>query len=106
MIATPAILLLAPLVADAEFYQSGWKEVADAVHARGGKVFLQIYHMGRASHSSFQAGEQFSSPTFGYILLQPPTNKKNAFYLGGGSAGGRVIQERRCCAGMQQRRFC
>lgn len=30
-----------------------WKMVVDAVHAEGGKIFLQLWHCGRASHSSF-----------------------------------------------------
>jgi N-ethylmaleimide reductase len=34
----------------------GWREVVDAVHARGGVIFLQLWHVGRASHSSFQPG--------------------------------------------------
>ncbi len=32
----------------------GWKTVTDAVHAQGGHIFLQLWHMGRASHSSYQ----------------------------------------------------
>jgi N-ethylmaleimide reductase len=28
----------------------GWKKVTDAVHAKGGKIFLQIWHGGRACH--------------------------------------------------------
>src|SRR5258708_15806143 len=34
----------------------GWREVVDAVHARGGLIFLQLWHVGRVSHSSFQPG--------------------------------------------------
>jgi N-ethylmaleimide reductase len=30
----------------------GWKQVVDAVHARGGKIFLQLWHVGRISHPS------------------------------------------------------
>ena len=33
---------------------AGWREVVDAIHARGGIVFLQLWHVGRVSHSSFQ----------------------------------------------------
>ncbi|MBR0937096.1 alkene reductase [Bradyrhizobium jicamae] len=33
---------------------AGWREVVDAVHAKGGFIFLQIWHVGRVSHSSFQ----------------------------------------------------
>jgi N-ethylmaleimide reductase len=34
----------------------GWREVVDAVHARGGLIFLQLWHVGRVSHSSLQPG--------------------------------------------------
>src|SRR5258708_906153 len=34
----------------------GWREVVDAVHARDGAIFLQLWHVGRVSHSSFQPG--------------------------------------------------
>ena len=33
---------------------SGWKHVTDAVHAEGGRVFLQLWHVGRLSHSLVQ----------------------------------------------------
>ena len=32
---------------------AGWKKVTEAVHERGGKIFLQLAHNGRNSHSSF-----------------------------------------------------
>jgi len=31
---------------------AAWREVTDAVHARGGVIFLQLWHTGRISHSS------------------------------------------------------
>jgi N-ethylmaleimide reductase len=34
----------------------GWREIVDAVHAKGGIIFLQLWHVGRVSHSSFQPG--------------------------------------------------
>ena len=34
----------------------GWKLVVDAVHAAGGTIALQLWHTGRASHSSFHDG--------------------------------------------------
>ena len=34
----------------------GWRKVVDAVHAKGGVIFLQIWHVGRVSHSSLQPG--------------------------------------------------
>ncbi len=33
---------------------AGWKRVTDAVHARGGRIFLQLWHVGRISHPSLQ----------------------------------------------------
>lgn len=32
----------------------GWRKVTDAVHARGGRIFLQLWHVGRVSHFLFQ----------------------------------------------------
>ena len=32
----------------------GWKLVTDAVHKNGGHIFLQLWHVGRISHSSHQ----------------------------------------------------
>lgn len=31
----------------------GWRQVVDAVHAKGGKLFVQLWHCGRASHRYF-----------------------------------------------------
>ncbi|QNB06721.1 alkene reductase [Herbaspirillum frisingense] len=35
---------------------AGWKKVTDAVHAKGGLIFLQLYHAGRQSNSQLQPG--------------------------------------------------
>ncbi len=35
---------------------SGWQRVTEAVHAGGGRIFLQLWHMGRASHPDFHEG--------------------------------------------------
>jgi N-ethylmaleimide reductase len=32
----------------------GWKAVTQAVHEKGGRIFLQLWHVGRISHPSFQ----------------------------------------------------
>jgi N-ethylmaleimide reductase len=34
----------------------GWKKVTSAVHAAGGRIFLQLWHVGRASHQDLQPG--------------------------------------------------
>ena len=36
--------------------EAGWRLITDTVHARGGRIFLQLWHMGRASHSDFHGG--------------------------------------------------
>jgi N-ethylmaleimide reductase len=32
----------------------GWKKVTSAVHERGGRIFIQLWHVGRISHASLQ----------------------------------------------------
>ena len=41
----------------------GWKLVTEKVHAKGGKIFLQLWHCGRASHSSFHDGKPAIAPS-------------------------------------------
>lgn len=36
--------------------RDGWRVVTDAVHAAGGRIFAQLWHVGRVSHASFQPG--------------------------------------------------
>lgn len=36
--------------------EAGWKKVTDAVHARGGRIAAQLWHVGRISHPLLQAG--------------------------------------------------
>ena len=42
--------LLPGIYTDAQI--AGWKKVTDAVHAKGGKIVLQLWHVGRISHPS------------------------------------------------------
>jgi N-ethylmaleimide reductase len=37
---------------------AGWRRVTDAVHAQGGKIVIQLWHVGRISHVSLQPGGQ------------------------------------------------
>jgi len=41
----------------------GWKPATNAVHEKGGVLFLQLWHTGRASHSSFQGGKPAVAPS-------------------------------------------
>jgi N-ethylmaleimide reductase len=53
--------------ADAQGYQDtpglytpqqidGWRKVTDAVHAKGGRIFVQLWHVGRISHVDLRPG--------------------------------------------------
>jgi N-ethylmaleimide reductase len=35
---------------------AGWRKVTDRVHERGGRIFIQLWHVGRISHTSLQPG--------------------------------------------------
>ena len=41
----------------------GWKAVTDAVHAKGGRIFLQLWHGGRACHPLLNGGAQPVAPS-------------------------------------------
>ncbi len=43
-------------------HAEAWKLVTDAVHAKGGKIFCQLWHSGRISHSSFRPDEKDPLP--------------------------------------------
>jgi N-ethylmaleimide reductase len=43
--------------------KQGWREVVDAVHQAGGTIFMQLWHCGRSSHSSFHRGELAVAPS-------------------------------------------
>ncbi len=63
---------------------AGWRRVTDAVHAAGGRIFLQLWHVGRISHVQFQPngtapvapsaipakGQTYTSD--GFVDLSPP----------------------------------
>lgn len=36
---------------------AGWRRITDAVHENGGKIALQLWHVGRVTHPTFQGGE-------------------------------------------------
>ena len=43
---------------------AAWRKVADRVHERGGHIFIQLWHVGRISHTALQAdGEKPVAPS-------------------------------------------
>ena len=55
---------------------AGWKLVTDAVHAAGGRIFLQLWHVGRISDPVFLDGEApvapSAIPAAGHVSLLRP----------------------------------
>ena len=41
----------------------GWKKVTDSVHKAGGKIFIQLWHVGRMSHPDFHNGDLPLAPS-------------------------------------------
>ncbi len=41
----------------------GWRAVTDKVHAAGGRIFVQLWHVGRVSHPTFLNGELPLAPS-------------------------------------------
>jgi len=55
---------------------AGWRKVTDAVHVKGGKIVLQLWHVGRISHPLFLNGELPVAPSAikpaGHVSLVRP----------------------------------
>lgn len=45
---------------------AGWRKVTSAVHAAGGKIFAQLWHVGRLSHPVFHGGEVVGPSALGF----------------------------------------
>ncbi|WP_430408453.1 alkene reductase [Kordia sp.] len=41
----------------------GWKKIVKRVHAKGGKIFIQLWHVGRISHPDFHNGNLPVAPS-------------------------------------------
>lgn len=57
---------------------AGWKRVVEAVHAAGGRIFCQLWHVGRISHVSLlpDGAQPFSSSA---VTAQTQTFTENGF---------------------------
>lgn len=79
---------------------AGWRLVTDAVHAKGGRIFLQLWHLGRAASMALNGG---------LTPLAPSACAEGSWVNGMGGAGGearaatledisRVVESFRQCA--------
>lgn len=59
----------------ADEQRAGWRRVTDAVHAAGGHIHAQLWHVGRVSHTSFHDGAPPVAPS--------PLNAEAMIFLGG-----------------------
>ncbi|GAA4732307.1 alkene reductase [Modestobacter marinus] len=55
--------------------EAGWRRVADAVHARGGKIVMQVMHGGRVSHTDITGTDRIVAPSA--IALQGEAHTPN-----------------------------
>src|SRR5260370_37943092 len=55
---------------------AGWRKVTDRVHARGGRIYIQIWHVGRVSHTSLQ-------PNNGPPVAPSAIRAKGTTFVGG-----------------------
>jgi N-ethylmaleimide reductase len=46
-----------------ELQVAGWKKITEAVHAKKGHIFLQLWHVGRISHPDFHDGQLPVAPS-------------------------------------------
>jgi N-ethylmaleimide reductase len=55
----------------------GWKKTTAAVHAKGGRIFMQIWHAGRAAHPGINGGQRTVSSSATAIEgdIQTPAGK-------------------------------
>jgi N-ethylmaleimide reductase len=55
---------------------AGWRKVTDEVHKRGGKIFIQLWHVGRISHTDLQ-------PNNGAPVAPSAIRAKTKTFVGG-----------------------
>jgi N-ethylmaleimide reductase len=55
---------------------AGWRKVTDRVHERGGRIFIQLWHVGRVSHTSLQ-------PNSGAPVAPSAIRAKGKTFVGG-----------------------
>ncbi|WP_127479029.1 alkene reductase [Nocardioides pantholopis] len=58
-----------------EEQQAGWARVAEAVHARGGKIVMQVMHGGRVTHPDVNGGRRVEAPSAIAIQGESHTEK-------------------------------
>jgi N-ethylmaleimide reductase len=65
--------------------EAAWKQLVDAVHTEGGRIALQLWHAGRVSHRTLQAGD---APPIAPSTIRAKTTK--VFVVGADDKGEMV----------------
>ncbi|MCZ2849363.1 alkene reductase [Modestobacter sp. VKM Ac-2978] len=68
-----------PGIADDE-QEAGWRRVAEEVHARGGRIVMQVMHGGRVSHTDIAGTDRIVAPSAIAIQGEAHTPKGKAAY--------------------------
>jgi N-ethylmaleimide reductase len=89
---------------------AAWRKVTDAVHAAGGKIVTQLWHVGRVSHETLQPGggkpvapSAIAAKTKTY-LVNPTAAGSICGHVG--AARARAQRDRRHCRGFPPRSAC
>ncbi|HEX8263685.1 MAG TPA: alkene reductase, partial [Allosphingosinicella sp.] len=64
-----------------EAQRDGWKPVVEAVHEAGGRIFCQLWHMGRVVHPSFLGGQPPVSASATTALYKAHTYEGRQAYV-------------------------
>ncbi|MEM8882574.1 MAG: alkene reductase [Planctomycetota bacterium] len=69
----------------------GWRLVTDAVHDAGGRIFLQLWHVGRVSHPTYLEGALPVAPSAVALTGRAPRSDK--YYGEPRALGGEEVEE-------------
>jgi N-ethylmaleimide reductase len=53
---------------------AGWRRITDAIHAKGGRIFAQLWHTGRSSHITVTGGSTPVSASVNSAYWEDPNN--------------------------------
>src|SRR5258708_34955071 len=86
---------------------TGWKRITNAVHAKGGYIFTQLWHAGRTTHIAI-TGEKpvtasvdptyWANPAFTFFMTPDGLSQPSPHHALGTSEISGIIEQYRCAA--------